>query len=99
MAAFRSEPDFYTTIVQALRQWVDELPNADAKCLYFSREAYSPREILRAVEERTELGETFVTMLSQLQERMTATNPKASVVDLIRRSVERRDDAAVSAAH
>jgi len=97
IAAFRPEPDFYTTIVKALRQWVEELADPEEKCIYFSRQAYSARQILQAVEDRTELGNAFVAGLWQLQKRMSARNPKASVADLIRRSVD-RDMAKVSAA-
>jgi hypothetical protein len=82
------KPDFQKTVVKALRQWVAGMPPIDreSKCVFISRASYSPREILTAVEHQTDLGIEFVSGLSELQERMMAKNPKASVADLIRRS-------------
>ena len=95
MEAFK--PNFHAMVVKALRQWVEALPVPDreSKCIFISSASYSPLEILHAVEQGTILGKEFVTGLSALQQRMMRRNPKASVADLIRRSVNR--DAAASA--
>jgi hypothetical protein len=82
------ETDFQTTIREALREWVQSLPVSDrtSNCICLSSVAYSPLEILEAVERGTELGKELMAGLSALQCRMVARDPHASVADLIQRS-------------
>jgi len=83
------KPDFRKTIVNALREWVGAMSatERESKCVFISRRPYSPLDILTAVEQETPVGNEFVIGLSELQDRMQALNPEASVADLIRRSV------------
>jgi hypothetical protein len=58
-----------------------------AKCLYAWGEAYSPSELLEAIENQTEFGEEFLRALCTIHRRMRKKNPKASVTDLIQMSI------------
>jgi hypothetical protein len=93
------KPDFQTTVTKALRQWVEAMPGSDreATSVFISGASYSPLQLLKAIEEETPVGQEVLEGLSQLQERMQAKDPKASVVDLIRRSVVREAGAASGA--
>lgn len=93
------KPDFQTTVANALRDWVDAMPvpEREETSVLISGMPYSPLKLLKAVEEQSPIGQEIVEALGQLQERMQVKNPKASVVDLIRRSVAREAGAATGA--
>jgi hypothetical protein len=95
--------NFRTAIREALQDWVEALTpvNRTSTCISISGVEYSPLEILTAVEHNTDLGKEFVAGLRALQRRMHARTANASVTDLIRRSVDRPEeaDAAAGASH
>src|SRR5713101_9437039 len=78
-----------TDIVQTMKVWLDSLPAAEmkAKCLYAWGEAYSPLELLEAIENQSEFGEEFLNALCTIHRRMRKKDPKAAVTDLIRMSI------------
>jgi hypothetical protein len=76
-------------IRKALMVWFKALPRhtVESKCLSVSGREYSPAELLNAVENNTEFGQEFVTGLCLVERRMRKKNPKASVVELIAKSM------------
>jgi len=86
-----------TDIKQALKVWLASLPAVEmkAKCLCAWGEAYSPAELLEAIENRTRFGKEFLDALCAIHRRMRKKNPNAAVTDLIRKSIIRSDAARV----
>jgi hypothetical protein len=76
-------------IREALRYWFRALPRhtVESKCVSVSGTEYTPAELINAVENNTEFGQEFVTGLCLAERRMRKKNPKASVVELIGRSI------------
>jgi hypothetical protein len=72
-----------------MKDWLGSLPTAESnsKCVFGWDEAYSPMELLEAIENQTEFGEDFLSELYAIHRRMRKRNPRASVTDLIRMSI------------
>ena len=81
--------DLTTEIEKALNAWATSLPSAEAEsmAMVVSGIEYTPNQILAEVQRQTEFGKEFLSELCTLHFRMKETEPSASVIDLIRKSM------------
>jgi hypothetical protein len=83
-------------ITKAIAEWSLSLPPAEANTpvTIVSGLEYTPLEILDHVQRKSEFGLKFLAGLHALHQHMVARKPSSSVVELIRRSVRDRANAA-----
>jgi hypothetical protein len=81
--------DFDKEIIKTIKEWVESIPSANRELAIISVSgvSYSPKEILKNVEQKTTFGNSFLSGLVQLHSSMVSEDPNASVLDLIRKSI------------
>jgi HSP20 family molecular chaperone IbpA len=83
-------PELKTEITRALSEWVNSLSSAEAKriAMNVSGVEFTALQILDAVKNETDFGKKFLAGLFDLHCQVIEDQPGASIVDLIRRTVQ-----------